>query len=110
MRKSRSQYMKSTRINKTSWAVWGKVVACLILLPALALGQSRRMSKDLEKLPAAQTVNVIVQYRVVPTQSHFDRVQARGGVLQRDLRGMKAGAFLVSAGALTRLANDPDVA
>ena len=89
--------------------VWGLAVLAPLLVPSLALGQSRRVSKDLERFSGNQAVDVIIQYTSAPSQSHFDRVQARGGSLRTDLRGMKAGAFHVPAAQLAALANDPDV-
>jgi serine protease AprX len=89
--------------------VWGLAVLALLLVPSLAPGQSRRVSHDLERFSGNQAVDVIIQYSSTPSQSHFDRVQARGGSLRSDLRGMKAGAFHVPAAQLAALANDPDV-
>src|SRR5262252_6312566 len=82
----------------------------LVLVPLVSFAQARKLAGGLEKLSGEQPVNVIVQYRVVPGKRHFDRVQAHGGSLHRDLHGMKAAAFRVTASRLAELAKDPDVA
>lgn len=81
----------------------------LMLTASFAFGQFGKMSADLKNLPEGKLVDVIVQYRITPTQAHFDQVRAMGGSLRWDLRGMKAGAFRIPAGMLSVLANDPNV-
>jgi serine protease AprX len=84
---------------------------CLVLAANVAFGKSPKVSKDLQDVPAGQSVDVIVQYRVNPGQAHFDRVKARGGSVKRDLRGAIHGAaFTVNSNSLSDLADDPDVA
>jgi serine protease AprX len=81
----------------------------LLLIATTMFGQQPRLSKDLRNLRSSDSVDVIVQYHVVPGRDHFDRVRSKGGVLKYDLSGLKAGAFHVPARALVALANDPDV-
>ena len=54
---------------------------CLILASNLLFAQRGKVAKDLQQVSSAQWVNVIVQYRVPPTQTHFSRVVAKGGSL-----------------------------
>ena len=82
----------------------------LILAANLVWAQPKKVSKDLQRVPSAQWVNVIVQYRVPPTQKHFKRVVAKGGSLRENLPLIKGGAFTIKAGSLAALANEPDVA
>ena len=83
---------------------------CLILCAMMAFAKSPKISKDLQDTHDGQTVDVIVQYRVQPGKSHFDRVTSRGGALKKDLRGVIHGAaFSVKSDSLEDLANDPDV-
>ena len=102
--------MKATGSNKLGWASWGLLAVALTLAPSLALGQSKRMAHELENLSGITPVDVIIQYRVVPMQSHFNQVRAMGGSLRRDLRVVRAGAFRVPAGVLATLAKDPNIA
>lgn len=88
---------------------WSLAILVLMLVPTFALSQSVRMSHDLERFSGENAVDVIIQYNTVPSQTHFARVQSRGGSLTRDLHAMKAGAFRVPASRLAELANDPNV-
>ena len=84
---------------------------CLILCANVAFAKSPKISKDLQDTPDGQSLDVIVQYKVQPGKSHFDRVASRGGALKKDLRGVIRGAaFSVKSESLDELANDPDVA
>jgi len=84
---------------------------CLVLLSAtLAFAGSKKISKDLRQQSPAQSVNVIVQYRVPPSKKHFAKVVARGGTLQQNLPLINAAAFTVKGSALSALAKDSTVA
>ncbi|HET9697704.1 MAG TPA: S8 family peptidase [Terriglobales bacterium] len=91
-------------------ASWGGKVAVVILsLATFAHGQGK-MSKDLPVTKSGKSINVIVQYRVTPTATHFGRLNAHGAKMNRDLRrAIKGGAFAVPGNRLQELANDPDV-
>jgi len=84
-------------------------LGCLILVSNLLFAQRGKVSKDLQQMSSAQWVNVIVQYSVPPTQTHFSRVVAKGGSLEENLPLINGGAFTVKAGSLAALANQPDV-
>jgi serine protease AprX len=83
---------------------------CAILVANFAFAAPKKISKDLRKRSSGQLVNVIVQYRVPPTQAHFARVVARGGIFQQDLPLINAGAFTVKTNSLGALAKDSSVA
>jgi len=102
--------MKPTGTSKLMWVSRGVTILGLMLVASFAFGQFGKMSRDLRNLPEGLPVDVIVQYRTTPTQSHFDQVRAMGGSLRRDLRGVKAGAFRMPAEMLSVLAKDPNVA
>ncbi len=55
-------------------------------------------------------VDVIVQYRLRSTPAHHDKVRGLGGKLNRELLGVKGGAYSLQASGVKELANDPDVA
>jgi serine protease AprX len=86
-------------------AFWG-----VILGAAFAFAAPRKISKDLQKQPSQQWVNVIVQYRVPPSQKHFAKVAAKGGTLQQNLPMIDGAAFTVNGSSLAALAKDSNVA
>ena len=83
--------------------------SCLILWAGLAFAAPRKISRDIKQQSSGQFVNVIVQYRVRPTQTDFARAVAKGGAFQADLSSIRAGAFSVKRSALAALAQDPNV-
>ena len=101
--------MTPMKLSKYRRALTGLLTLALITVPGIALAQSTRISKDLSQASTSGSVNVIVQYRVIPTDSHFARVLSRGGSLRDDMRNLKAGAFRVPANSISSIANDPDV-
>ncbi len=68
-----------------------------------------KLANELATLDAAANVDVIVQYRVRPTNEHFDRVHSLGGSDKRRFKHIPGAAFTVPASALQELAKDPDV-
>lgn len=102
----------STRRNysgKLSRASIALLFCGMMMFPGLVRGQAEKLSKDLQHLSEQGDVKVIVQYRTVPTDTHYSRILNRGGALRQDLRALKAGAFQVSAKSVAAMANDPDV-
>ena len=83
---------------------------CVILGAAFAFAAPRKISKDLQKQSSQQWVNVIVQYRVPPSQKHFAKVAAKGGRLQQNLPMINGAAFTVKGSSLAALAKDSNVA
>ena len=112
-------------------AAWGKRLAMVLALTTgMAFGQgwnnlansesgkfSSRMSPELsgfvskakQGLGKGQTVRVIVQYRQVPTASHYATMQGRGGRLQAKLHFIKSAAFTIPVSALPALEADPEI-
>jgi len=103
-------------------AAWGKRLGVmLILATALAFGQNStnhgRIASELSGLLAkahqgnaqSQTVKVIVQYRQVPTATHYATMHNRGGKLNAKLHTIKAAAFTIPVSALTALESDPEI-
>ena len=97
------------RVTKVTSRIGYLAFSCL-MCASLAFAAPRRISKDLKKQSSKDWVNVIVQYRVPPTQAHFAKVVARGGTLQHNLSAINAGAFTVKGSSLKALIKDPDVA
>jgi serine protease AprX len=103
-------------------AAWGKRLGyVLVLLVAqTAWGQARpgKFANDLgptlerahQGIASAQeTVRVIVQYKQVPTATHYATMQQRGGLLHSKLQMIKAAAFTVPVRALPLLEADPEI-
>jgi hypothetical protein len=83
---------------------------CVILGTTFAFAAPRKISKDLQKQASQPWVNVIVQYRVPPSQKHFAKVAAKGGMLQQNLPVINGAAFTVKGSSLAALAKDSNVA
>jgi serine protease AprX len=105
-------------------AAWGKRLGMTLLLATgMAFGQhsttpgNSRIHAELSGLldrahhgrAQGQTVNVIVQYRQVPTSAHYATMHGRGGRLQSKLHMIKAAAFTIPVSALAALEADPEV-
>lgn len=93
-------------------AMWGRsflMVCALVLSASLAFAGSSKISKDLEAKKASDQVNVIVQFRHVPTAMHHAKVMDMGGRKTRELGRFKGGAYKIPASALAELAADPEV-
>src|SRR5215467_9664984 len=110
-------------------AAWGKRLALmLVLASSMAFGQVwrnpsetgrfLRMSPELSGMLAqaksgtthGRTVKVIVQYKQVPTASHYATMHGRGGLLHSKLHMIKAASFTIPVGALPALEADPEIA
>ena len=82
---------------------------CVILSATLAFAAPRKISKDLQKQSSQPWVNVIVQYRIPPSQRHFAKVAAEGCTLQQNLPLINSAAFTVRGSSLAALAKDSNV-
>src|SRR2546422_10825696 len=85
-------------------AMWGSRLALLALITLLAAGLSladgnqHKLSKDLEALknsPKGATVDVIIQFKHVPTEEHRKKVREKGGIHKKDLHLIKGDLFSV---------------
>ena len=94
--------------NKVTSAVLA--VYLFTLGTGVAFARHPKVAHDLEGKPASTTVDIIVQFNSVPGALIHQKVSAKGGILKKDLRGLKAAAYSISAGMLESLANDPDIA
>jgi serine protease AprX len=99
----------------TAWGTRFLSLAGLLLLAAsLAFAgpqkHNPKMADELGVVDQNSTVDVIIQYKQVPTEAHHQKVRNKGGALQRELHVIKGGHYSVPASALAELAADPDVA
>src|SRR6476661_2624112 len=107
--------------NERHSAAWGKrisAVLALVMATGLAFGQRMngpanngrfsRISPELtgwltkakQGSAKAQTVRVIVQYKQVPTSSHYATMNGRGARLHSKLHMIKGAAFTIPVSAL----------
>ncbi|HLK50211.1 MAG TPA: hypothetical protein VKT49_18840 [Bryobacteraceae bacterium] len=84
-------------------------VSTLALVAVAAFAQHGKIASDLEGLDPNATVDVIVQYAHSPTDRHHQRVLAAGGTLKKQLGIIWGAHYAVPAGALRKLAQEPDV-
>jgi len=68
-----------------------------------------KLSPELKSLNAGPDVEVIVQYKVAPTEAHHRKIADLGGRLHVQMKNIKAAHYTVPASELRTLADDPDV-
>lgn len=81
----------------------------LILSASMVFGQSSKLSQDLSGKNPTALLNVIVQFKQVPSEQHHQKVRDRGGVLRSKLDVIKGAQYSLPASALETLVGDPDV-
>ena len=125
-----TQRRRPTGRDERHSAAWGKRLSTLmvvVLATGMAFGQrwsnvpgsghfsriapelSNLLSKAKRGTASSQTVRVIVQYKQVPTASHYSAMSWRGARLHAKLHMIKGAAFTIPASALPALEADPNV-
>jgi len=101
--------------NHIRCAMWGRramTVFALILSAGFVFAgphSPNKISKDLETAKGSGKVDVIVQFKHVPTVANHQAVFNRGGRLKRTLGGFKGAAYTMPGNALEDLALDPEI-
>jgi serine protease AprX len=116
--------------NERRSAAWGKRLSAMVLLlaaefsfaqrptPSSSLAvSSYRVAPELRAQLAKaqmgqagnQTVQVIVQYRQVPTATHYAKMADLGGQLHTRLHFIKSASFKIPVKALPALEADPEI-
>src|SRR5258708_2838099 len=67
------------------------------------------ISSDLNGRDTSDQLDVIVQYRHVPTPQQHQKIVPLGGMLRQELLSIRGGAYRVTASALAELESDPEV-
>ncbi|HEY6292279.1 MAG TPA: S8 family serine peptidase [Terriglobia bacterium] len=95
-----------------NWSKALKLIAILLALSSLAVGQTATLSPDLASVASSSSPNVIVRFKNTPTAADFQRILAlsQGGVLRKKFHSVKGGAYTVPAAALALIAADSGVA
>src|SRR5499427_7588448 len=82
----------------------------LFLLASLGWAKDPKLAPELKGRQSANSVDVIVQYKTVPTQRHRDKVAAHGGLVKQHLENVRGLLVKLPASRVAELSNDPDVA
>src|SRR4051794_10167617 len=91
------------------WALLKRLLA-LGLLSVSSLMAAKKLSADLQGLPPAASVNVIIQFTRSPTSTDLRAVSQAGGVLKQTFQGIHGAAFKIKAGQLNAAASNATVA
>jgi len=95
---------------KTTTLVRTFLTICTLILGAnLVFAGSHKISKDLEGNTGSGMVDVIVQFKQLPTAAHHEKVLSRGGTIKKRYSEFRGAAYTMPASALDDLAADPDV-
>jgi serine protease AprX len=93
--------------------MWGRSTlilgALLVLSAGVAFAGRGKLSRDLDGKQPSDQVNVIVQFKRLPTATNHKAVLHRGGKLRRELKFLRSGAYTLPASALADLEANPDV-
>jgi hypothetical protein len=90
--------------------LWTKSLVWFLAFAGLVFAGSPKIAKDLDNIDSEALVDVIVQFKQVPTEAHHKKITDRGGQLKRELGLIKGSHYSVPASKLKDLADDPDVA
>ncbi len=90
-----------------SGAVWGSrlllLVVILLFTASIALGQSSKVSKDLQNLPLGVSTNVIVQYYIPPGMTESNAASSVGASNGKGLGLIKGTTYGMTAAAAQKL-------
>jgi len=82
----------------------------VLLLASLAWGNDQKLAPELKGRQPANSVDVIVQYKITPAKKHRDTIAAHGGLVKQHLGNVKGLLVTLPAWRVAELSNDPDVA
>src|ERR1039457_7048178 len=81
----------------------------MLLAAGLAAAQQPRVAPDLKASDPCANVDVIVRFKVAPTEANHQKIRRGGGVIKREMGFIRSGAYSLPASLLAELAADPDV-
>jgi len=87
-----------------------KLLVLLLAFAAFAVADDGKISRELKGKTGDGPVDVIVQYKIAPKQSHKDRIVSYSGQVKSDLELVKGVTASVPANKVGELSDDPDVA
>src|SRR5690242_1643363 len=95
---------------KTISKVTGIAWLAFTLVSSAAWAGSEKISSDLQSTSLPDRLDVIIQYKVPPTDANHQRVAKAGGALRDRLNVIAAAHYSIPRSALATLSDDPDVA
>ena len=72
-------------------------IAVLLLTASVAFARNPKLGRDLDGINPNSNVNVIIQYKHVPTDGDHQKVRGQGGSLKRRYGRVRCGAYTVPA-------------
>lgn len=81
----------------------------VVLSSVSAFGADAKLSRELKGLTSGDNIDVIIQYKEIPTDSQHEKVEKLGGQLKHRYDFLKAGHYTMSAKAIQKLSEDPEV-
>src|SRR5215472_1775172 len=107
----RALFMGSAAITKVTFMkTFRTSLLSLLLLLGTSWADDRKLSPELKGLHSADSMDVIVQFKVTPAQKHRDRIAAHGGLVKQHLHTVKGLLVNVPAWRVKQLSDDPDIA
>jgi len=88
---------------------YSTIALLLVLSFSAAYSAEPKLDSELQGLTSNQDVDVIVQFKNVPSDGQHQRVLAHGGKLKHSLDIIRAAHYSVPANQLQSLSEDPDV-
>jgi len=85
-------------------------VVLVTLLSSFSWAKDHKLAPDLSADNSSGLVNVIVQFKQVPSEAQKNKIRSKGGSVDSDLSLVKAVSAKVPKNRLRELARDPDVA
>ena len=86
------------------------VLALLVGAISLAAADNNKLARELQAASGSQSIDVIVQYKVIPGASHVNNLNGHQGHVTKDLSSLKYMAVTLPASQLDDLSNDADIA
>ena len=86
-----------------------QLISTFLLAASLSYGAHPKMARDLDQVDPTSTVDVIVQFKDVPTVQTHQRLLARSARHKLALPSIRSSAMAVHASDLNLLADSPDV-
>ncbi len=100
--------MKALRFRSMTLRTPSLSVVLSICLSGACWGASEKLSPELRGANASPDLDVIIQYKQVPTNADHQTVAEKGGVMKRQFRYVRGGVYHVPSSALDDIAKAPE--
>ncbi|HEX4593440.1 MAG TPA: hypothetical protein VH157_04150, partial [Bryobacteraceae bacterium] len=85
------------------------IVLLCVATANVARSETQKLAPDVRNVDRDASIDVIVQYRTPPAETHHNKITGRGGVLNGSLEIVNGAHYSIPARLLEELAADPDV-